>query len=48
MRKFTPVAILSILMVFIMSIGIGSAQDMKVLNTAIGMVGGDLNTIDPG
>jgi oligopeptide transport system substrate-binding protein len=25
-----------------------TAQDMKVLNTAIGMVGGDLNTIDPG
>jgi len=47
MRKFTPVLVLSLVLLLVVSMGVVSAQDEKVLNTALNMVGGDLNTIDP-
>ncbi|MEZ4671579.1 MAG: peptide ABC transporter substrate-binding protein [Anaerolineae bacterium] len=48
MNKFVRVVGLALLVVALTAVGLVHAQDVKVLNSSLHMVGGDLETIDPG
>lgn len=47
-KKFVRILVLALLVVALTAVSLVSAQDAKILTTGLHMVGGDLDTIDPG